>query len=168
MHLSRLRWLFCFKKFFVVSTVNNVMSAAAAAAKSLQSCLCDPIDGSPPGSPMPGILQARTLEWIAISFSNASKWKVKVKWFSRVRLFVTPWTAAYLTLAQLFILSPCHLYYVWTNQNFWLGHTCLSPILCDTVLATLHINYLWSLTFLNRQGVPQRQRYSLCSRLYPL
>ena len=67
------------------------------AAKSLQSCptLCDPIDSSPPGSPVPGILQARTLEWIAISFSNAWKWKVKVKSLSRVWLLVTPWTAAY-------------------------------------------------------------------------
>ena len=71
--------------------------AAAAAAKSLQSCptLCDPIDGSPPGSPVSGILQARTLEWVAISFSNAWKWKVKVKPLSRVQLFTTPWTAAY-------------------------------------------------------------------------
>ena len=62
--------------------------AAAAAAKSLQSCLtlCDPIDSSPPGSPVPGILQARTLEWVAISSSNAWKWKVKVKSLSRVRL----------------------------------------------------------------------------------
>ena len=68
-----------------------------AAAKSLQSCptLCDPIDGSPPGCPVPGILQARTLEWVAISFFNAWKWKVKVKSLSRVRLFATPWTAAY-------------------------------------------------------------------------
>ena len=67
------------------------------AAKSLQSCptLCDPRDVSPPGSPIPGILQARTLEWVAISFSNAWKWKVKVKVLSRVRLFATPWTAAY-------------------------------------------------------------------------
>ncbi|XDC72352.1 hypothetical protein R6Z07F_003525 [Ovis aries] len=63
-----------------------VSSAAAAAAKSLQSCptLCDPIDGSPPGSPVPGILQARTLEWVAISFSNAGKGKVKVKSLSCV------------------------------------------------------------------------------------
>ena len=63
-------------------------TSVAAAAKSLQSCptRCDPIDGSPPGSPVPGILQARTLEWVAISFSNACKWKVKVKSFSRVRL----------------------------------------------------------------------------------
>ena len=67
-------------------------------AKSLQSCptLCDPIDSSPPGSPFPGILQARTLEWVAISFSNAWKWKLKkVKSLSRVRLLATPWTAAH-------------------------------------------------------------------------
>ena len=71
--------------------------APAAAAKSLQSCptLCDPTDGSPSGSPVPGILQARTLEWIAISFSNAWKWKVKGKSLSRVRLLATPRTAAY-------------------------------------------------------------------------
>ena len=69
----------------------------AAAAKSLQSCptLCDPIDGSPPGSAIPGILQARTPEWAAISFSNAWKWKVKVKSLSHVWLLATPWTAAY-------------------------------------------------------------------------
>ena len=70
---------------------------AAIASKSLQSCptLCDPIDSSPPGSPVPGILQERTLEWVAISFSNAWKWKVKVKSLSSVQLLVTPWTAAY-------------------------------------------------------------------------
>ena len=75
----------------------RVIVAAAAAAKSLQSCLTlyDPRDGSPPGSPIPGILRARTLEWVAISFSNAWKWKVKVKSLSRVRLFTTPWTAAH-------------------------------------------------------------------------
>ena len=69
----------------------------AAAAKSLQSCLtlCDSRDSSPPGSPVPGILQARTLEWVAISFSNAWKWKVKVKSLSRVWLLATPWTAAH-------------------------------------------------------------------------
>ena len=69
----------------------------SAAAKSLQSCptLCDPIDGSPPGSPVPGILQARTLEWVAISFSNAWKWEVKGKSLSCVRLLATPWTAAH-------------------------------------------------------------------------
>ena len=72
-------------------------AAAAAAAKSIQSCptLCDPIDGSPPGSPIPGILQARIQEWVAIPFSNAWKWKVKGKSLSRVWLFATPWSAAY-------------------------------------------------------------------------
>ena len=72
-------------------------TAAAAAAKSLQSCPtpCDLIDGSPPGSPVPGILQARTLEWAAISFSSAWKWKVKVNLLSCVQLLATPWTAAH-------------------------------------------------------------------------
>ena len=74
-----------------------IVLATAAAAKSLQSCptLSNPIDSSPPGSPVPGILQARTLEWVAISFSNAWQWKVKVKSLSCVQLLVTPWTAAY-------------------------------------------------------------------------
>ena len=79
-------------------TLNSFkVAAAAAAAKSLQSCqtLCDSTAGNPPGSPVPGILQARTLEWVAISFSNAWKWKVKVKSLSCVRLLATPWTAAY-------------------------------------------------------------------------
>ena len=73
------------------------LTSFPAAAKLLQSCLtlCNPIDGSPPGSAIPGILQARTLEWVAISFSNARKWKVNVKSLSRVRLFTTPWTATY-------------------------------------------------------------------------
>ena len=79
----------CGYNFFVYLQIN--------AAKSLPLCptLCDPIDGSPPGSPVPGILQARTPEWVAISFSSAWKWKVKVKSLSRVRLLVTPWTAAH-------------------------------------------------------------------------
>ena len=73
------------------------MYPAAAAAKSLQSCptLCNPIDGSPPGSPIPGILQARTLEWVAVSFSHAWKGKVKVKSLSRVWLLAIPWSVAY-------------------------------------------------------------------------
>ena len=85
------------------------MHAAAAAAKSLQSCLtlCNPRDGSPPGSPVPGILQARTLEWVAISFSSAWKWKVKVKSLSRVLLLATPWTAAYQAPPSMgFIVLP--------------------------------------------------------------
>ena len=88
------RWTFVGK---VISLLFNMLSAAAAAARSLQSCptLCDPIDGLLPGSSFPGILQARTLEWVAISFSSAWKWKVKVKSLIRVRLCATPWTAAY-------------------------------------------------------------------------
>ena len=89
-------------------------------ARSLQSCptLCDPIDGSPPGSPVPGILQARTLEWVAISFSNAWKGKVKVKSLSRVRLFVTPWTAAY--------QAPPSMGF--SRQEYWSGVPLPSPL----------------------------------------
>ena len=96
-------------------------SAAAAAAKSLQSCptLCDPIDGSPPSSPVPGILQARTLEWVAISFSNAWKWKVKVRLLSRVRLLATPWTAAY--------QAPPSMRF--SRQEYWSGVPLPSPLL---------------------------------------
>ena len=86
-------------KYSIWSNISSeiLYAAAAAAAKSLQSCptLCYPIDGSPPGFPVPGIVQARTLEWVAISFSNAWKWKVKVKSLSHVRFLATPWTAAY-------------------------------------------------------------------------
>ena len=82
---------------YELELITFTSTTVAAAAKSLQSCptLRDPIDGSPPGSPVPGILQARILEWVAISFSNAWKWKVKGKSLCRVRLFATPWTAAY-------------------------------------------------------------------------
>ena len=82
-------------KLWYINTWNT--AAAAAAAKSLQSCptLCDPIDGSPPGSAIPGILQVRILEWVAISFSNAWKWKVKMKSLSRVWLLATSWTVAH-------------------------------------------------------------------------
>ena len=91
-----------------------------AAAKSLQSCptLCDPIDGSPPGSPVPGILQAGTLEWVAISFSNAWKWKVKVKSLSHVRLLATPWTAAN--------QAPPPMGF--SRQEYWSGVPLPSPI----------------------------------------
>ena len=90
--------LFCFCQFLTLCKYfSYIFRCTYFAAKSLQSCptLCDPIDGSPPGFPVPGILQARTLEWVAISFSSAWKWKVKVKTLSRVRLLATPWTAAY-------------------------------------------------------------------------
>ena len=93
---------------------------AAAAAKSLQSCptLCDPIDGSPPGPAVPGILQARTLEWVAISSSNEWKWKVKVKLLSRVRLLATPWTAAY--------QAPPSMGF--SRQEYWGGVPLPSPM----------------------------------------
>ena len=103
----------------------EILPDTAAAAKSLQSCptLCDPIDGSPSGSPVPGILQARTLEWVAISYSNAWKWKVKVKSLSRVPLFVTPWTAAY--------QAPLSMEF--SRQEYWSGLPLPSPnsVLCD-------------------------------------
>ena len=88
-------------------------------AKLLQLCptLCDPIDGSPLGSPIPGVRQARTLEWIAISFSNAWKWKVKMKSLSHVWLLATPWTAAYqATLSMGF-----------SRQEYWSGVPLPSP-----------------------------------------
>ena len=91
--------------------------ACATAAKSLQLCptLCDPIDGSPTGSSIPGILQARTPEWVAISFSNAWKWKMKVKSLSRVRLCVTSWTATYQALPSMgFSRQECNCAVVWT------------------------------------------------------
>ena len=94
-----------------------MFSAAAAAAKSLQSCptLCDPIDYSPPGSPVPGILQARTLEWVAISVSNAWKWKVKVKSLSRVRLLATPWTVAHQPPPSMGVSRQEY----WSGVPFW-------------------------------------------------
>ena len=93
--------------------------SAAAAAKSLQSCLtlCDPIDGSPPGSPIPGILQARALEWVAISFSSAWKWKVKVNSLSLVQLLATPWAAAY--------QAPLSMGF--SRQEYWSGVPLPSP-----------------------------------------
>ena len=96
-----------------------------AAAKSLQSCLtlCNPIDSSPPGSSIPGILQARTLEWAAISFSNAWKWKVKVKSLSHVWLSATPWTAAYQA-------SPSMGF---SRQEYWSGVPL--PSLADSLFS---------------------------------
>ena len=96
------------------------VATAAAAAESLQSCptLCDPIDGNPPGSPIPGILQARTLEWVAISFSNAWKWKVKVKPLSCVRPLAAPSTAAY--------QAPLSMGF--SRQEYWSGLPLPSPL----------------------------------------
>ena len=109
---------------------------AAAAAKSLQSCptLCDPIDGSPPGSPVPGILQARTLEWVAMSFSNAGKWKVKVKSLSRIWLLTTPWTEAY--------QAPLSIGF--SRQEYWSGVSLPSPF---------HIIYLSNVWILDIEHI---------------
>ena len=98
---------------------SSVLRIAAAAAKLLQSCptLCDPTDGSPLGSPVLGILQARILEWVAIAFSNAWKWKVKVKSLSRVWLFATLWTIAH--------QGPLSLGLSW--QEHWNGLPCPPP-----------------------------------------
>ena len=131
-------WNICYNKqkvtIFTRITINSSKltykqtaldtTAAAAAAKSLQSCptLCDPIDGSPLGSPIPGILQARTLEWVAISFSNAWKWKVKVKSLSHVLFSATPWTAAH----------QASLSMGFSRQEYWSGVPL--PTLLDTTV----------------------------------
>jgi len=106
-----------------VETVNYLPDrshvVSTTTTKSLQSCptLCDPIDGSPPGSPVPGILQARTLEWVAISFSSAGKWRVKVKLLSRVQPSATPWTAAFQAPPSM----GC------SRQKYWSGVPLPSP-----------------------------------------
>ena len=104
----------------------------AAAAKSLQSCptLCNPVDGSPPGSAIPGILQTRTLEWVAMSFSNAWKWKVKVKSLSHVQLLVTPWTAAYQA-------PPSKGF---SRQEYWSGVPLPSAVYMYTICIYV---YMW-------------------------
>ena len=120
-------------------------AAAAAAAKSLQSCptLCDPIDGSPPGSSTHGIFQARTLEWVAISFSNAWKGKVKVKSLSRVWLLVSPWTAAY--------QAPPPMGF--SRQEYWSGLPLPLPSLSfasanqfNKLLLNIHNLHVWGPT----------------------
>ena len=115
------------------------MSAAAAA--SLQSCpiLCDPIDSSPPGSPVPGILQARILECVAISLSSALKWKVKVKLLTHVWLLATPWTAAY--------QAPPSMGF--SRQEYWSGMPLPFPIGMSSryQLGTSDLMYHLSLEF---------------------
>ena len=106
--------------FGISDFLEEIPAAAAAAAKSLQSCptLCDPIDGSPPDSPVPGILQARTLEWVAIFFSSTWKWKVKVKLLSRVWLLATPWTAVH--------QAPPSMGF--SRQEYWSGVPLISSL----------------------------------------
>ena len=109
--LCYIQWRAIYRQWFLT---------AATAAMWLQSCppLCDPTDGSPPGSSVPWILQARTLEWVAISFSSAWKWKVKVKSLSHVWLLVTPWTAAH--------QAPPSMGF--SRQEYWSGVPLPSPI----------------------------------------
>ena len=116
------------------TSISCISCIAAGAAKSLQSCptLCDPIDGSPPGSTVPGILQARTLEQVAISFSSAWKWKVKVKLLSCVRLFVTPWTAAY--------QAPPPMGF--SRQGYWSGMPLIFLSLCIYLFWIFHTNVI--------------------------
>ena len=115
-------------------TAFDYLLQTTAAAKSLQSCptLCDSLDGGPPGSSVPGILQARILEWVAISFSNAWKGKVKVKSLSRVRLFATSWSAAY--------QAPPSMGF--SRQEYWSG----VPLFLNQQLKK-YISLLWIYIF---------------------
>ena len=105
--------------FLRIWWTQNLFRISAYIAKLLQSCptLCEPIDGSPPGSPVLGILQTRTLEWIPIAFSKAWKWKVKVKSLSRVWLFTIPWTAALQAPPSMGL----------SRQEYWSGVPLPSP-----------------------------------------
>ena len=139
--------------------------AAAAAAKSLQLCptLCNPIDSSPPGSPVPGILQARILEWVAISFSNAWKWKRKVKLLSHVQFLATPWTVAH--------RAPPSMGF--SRQEYWSGVPLPSPLKrlnpshffhqCGKTIVSIWVDstVLWWLTILKFLGVIQKCLLSL-------
>ena len=113
------RFMYCWSLGWRILSI-TLLACAAAADKSLQlyPTLCDPIDGSPPGSFVPGILQARILEWVAISFSNAWKWKAKVKSLSHARLLATPWTAAY--------QAPLPMGF--SRQEYWSGMPLMSAI----------------------------------------
>ena len=129
-------------------TIITLLIGYTAPAKSLQSCptLCDPIDGSPPGSPIPGILQTRTLEWVAISFCNTWKWKVKVKSVSRAWLCATPWTAAY--------QAPPSMGF--SRQEYWSG----------VPLPSLLIGYIPILKNFKEtkiNGIPSDYKNNLCS-----
>ena len=114
------KWALIWLELVFGGNFNGMQSnQIVSTAKLLQSCptLCNPIDGSPPGSPVPGILQARTLEWVAISFSNAWKCKVKGKSLSRVWLLATPWTAAH--------QAPPSMGF--SRQQYWSGVPSPSP-----------------------------------------
>ena len=120
LHLSFVYRTHHFSLWPTRSILSFLLLLLLATQLSLQSCLtlCDPMDCSPPGSAVPGILQARTLEWVAISFSSAWKWKVKGKLLSRVWLLATPWTAAY--------QAPPSMGF--SGQEYWSGCHCLLPL----------------------------------------
>ena len=118
--------------FFIHSSVDGHLGCfhvLLLLLSCLSRALCDPIDCSPPGSPVPGILQAGTLEWVAISFSNARKWKVKVKSFSRVWLFETTWTAAY--------QAPLSM--VFSRQECWSEFPLLSPAIVNSAAMNIGV-----------------------------
>ena len=124
--------------FTAIITCYSLIILAAAAAKLLQLCptLCDPTDSSPPGSPVPGILQTRTLEWVAISFSNAWKWKVKMKSLSRVQPSATLWTAAF--------QAPPSMGF--SRREYWSGVPLPSPLIMLSYYQKLNT---WQLPFIN-------------------
>ena len=154
--------------------------SAAAAAKSLQSCpiLCDPIDSSPPGSTAPGILQVRTLEWVATSFSNAWKWKMKVKLHSRVRLFTTPWTAAFQAPPSMGfsrqeywsgvpLPSPCKPHILPKKENLYtLGWQIYLSFLFKSLIKSSLAGHLESLMFSQNLGNLRLQSSGLIGRRY--
>ena len=103
--------------FTSASTVSFPMLLLLLLSRFSHVRLCNPIGGSPPGSPVPGILQARILEWVAISFSSVWKWKVKGKSLSRVRLFATPWT----------VIPQTPLSMGFSRKEYWSGLPLPSP-----------------------------------------
>ena len=131
------------------ATFNTVVIISVAAAKSLQSCLTlrDPINSNPPGSPIPGILQARTLEWVTISFSNAWKWKVKVK-----SLLATPWTAPY--------QAPPSMGF--SRRKYWSGVPSPSPMMLagavkvSTILLDLCMRATFTTVVMQLQSLSDR------------
>ena len=132
--------------------------------KSLQLCptLCDPINSSPPGSPVPGILQAKTLEWVAISFSNVWKWKVKMKSLSRVWLLAIPWTAAY--------QAPPSMEF--SRQDYWSGVPLPSPCVVPREsqmkqLATFRLNASGGMYLCICVSVSMLSRSAICNSLQP-
>ena len=150
---TQILWEIQSNKYNIRRDIFDYCNAATAAAKSLQSCptLCDPIDGSPPGSPIPRILQARTLEWVAISFSNAWKWKVKVKSFSRVRLLATPWTAPTRLLRPWDFPGKstgvgCHCYKIFHKETLE-THNFPDKEIFPMLYANLFREYRWSELF---------------------